>query len=227
MADDAGRIDHGAEAERTLDLQGAMDRQTALLHELDHHAKNNLQVILSLILMQARRSPDDATKRALLAIADRINALSTVQRLLAANGTNRFDLEEFIGDLTGDLLAALPENRVVLVLAVEPVSLDARQAAPLALLLNELVGQALKDLPDGAAPGRLAITAGRPEGSLRIVVEDDGLQDRASATSNDLEFSRQLIEIVARQLQAEVAFSALPHLNRAVVSMPLSQEEQP
>ena len=60
------------------DLQAALDQKVALLHEVDHRVKNNLQVISSLILLKARRIGDPAAQGVLHSLAERIAALSTV-----------------------------------------------------------------------------------------------------------------------------------------------------
>ena len=79
------------------ELQQALDQKTALLHEVEHRVKNNLQLISSLLLMQARRAPDPAVREALQGMLERVNAIATVhRRLFQSDDVERFDVAAFI-----------------------------------------------------------------------------------------------------------------------------------
>jgi PAS domain S-box-containing protein len=210
---------------RTHDLQAALDQRTALLHEVDHRVKNNLQVISSLVLLKARRLKDPSTQRVLHSLAERISALSTVHRLLYPVGdVSRFDLAEFLNDLLDDLATLVPPGQVRVDLDVEPVAVSAAKAAPLALLINELVGNAFKHAYPDRRRGRVLVQVTRPDGDLRIVVEDDGIgMDRTTPTHDG--FGRTLIDMLARQLKAHIDWSDTLPGTRAVITMPLDAEE--
>jgi PAS domain S-box-containing protein len=210
---------------RTRDLQAALDQKTALLHEVDHRVKNNLQVISSLVLLKARRLKDPQAQRALQDVAERISALSAVHRLLYSVGdVSRFDLAEFLSDLTDELATQLPAGQVAVDLKVEPVSVPAAKAAPLALLVNELVGNAFKHAFPDRRRGRVLVEVAKPNGELSILVEDDGIGITALAPGTD-GFGRTLIEMLARQLKARIAWDDARPGTRALVTMPLDVEE--
>src|SRR5215212_419739 len=210
---------------RTQDLHSALDQKTALLHEVDHRVKNNLQVISSLVLLKARRLKDPRAQGALHNVAERISALSTVHRLLYSVGdVSRFDLAEFLGDLTGDLATLLPPGQVAVQLNLQPVAVSAAKAAPLALLVNELVSNAFKHAYPDRRRGRLLVELTKPDGELSIVVEDDGIGMDAVAPSGD-GFGRTLIDMLARQLKARIDWSDAQPGTRAVVTMPIDAEE--
>lgn len=212
-------------ARRTRDLQAALDQKTALLHEVDHRVKNNLQVISSLVLLKARRLRDPATQGVLHNLAERISALSTVHRLLYSVGdVSRFDLAAFLVDLTDDLATLVPKGQVTVDLDVEPVAVSAGKAAPLALLINELVGNAFKHAYPDHRRGRVRIEVTRPDGDLRIVVEDDGIGMDCAPPAGD-GFGKTLIDMLARQLKAHIEWSDTRPGTRAVVTMPLDAEE--
>ncbi len=93
--------------ERTMELESALETQKALLHEVDHRVKNNLQMISSLLMMQSRSIPDEAIRASLTAALARIEALSTVhRRLYQSDDVATFDVADFIRDLVPDLVAA-------------------------------------------------------------------------------------------------------------------------
>ncbi|HEX2135973.1 MAG TPA: PAS domain-containing protein [Microvirga sp.] len=210
---------------RTRDLRAALDQKTALLHEVDHRVKNNLQVISSLVLLKARRLANPEVRKVLHDLAERISALSTVHRLLYPVGdVSRFGLRDFLGDLTSDLATLLPAGQVEVELRVEPVAVAAAKAAPLALLVNELVSNAFKHAYPADRRGRVLVEVTKPDRDLRIVVEDDGVGIAGAAPPGD-GFGKTLIEMLARQLKARVDWGDARPGTRAVVTMPLDAEE--
>jgi len=92
---------------RTAELREALEAKTVLLHEVDHRVKNNLQLISSLITMQARRIGDAETRASLMSMLSRVDALSTVhRRLYQSDDVSTFDVAQFARDLATDLVAA-------------------------------------------------------------------------------------------------------------------------
>jgi two-component sensor histidine kinase len=210
-------------ARRTRALQAALDQKTALLQELDHRVKNNLQVVASLVLLKSRRVKDPQARSVLTNMAERIGALSTAHRLLYADaGATWFDLREFVTDLSRDLMVPLNPADIELSLDLDPVVVAGGKAAPLALLVNELVGNALRHaFPNGR--GRVSVAAKR-DGDLRIVVEDNGVGLASHATSDE-SFGKTLIDMLTRQLKGTMAWEDAAPGTRAVVVIPLANGE--
>lgn len=214
-----------AVARRTLELRQALDKQTVLLHEVDHRVKNTLQVISSLVLLKARRIPDPSAQRALHAMAERITALATMQRLLHSSGdVSRLDLAAFVADLWDDLMSAVEPGRIALRLEVEPTRVLAAKATPIALLVNELATNALRHaFPDGRG-GTVAIAARRLDRTLRLSIEDDGIGLGGQPAPPE-GFGRTLIDMLVRQLRGRLAWEDAQPGTRVVVDMPLDAEE--
>ncbi len=220
------RSDEALEAEvarRTGELQAALEQKSALLQELDHRVKNNLQVVTSLILLKSRRVKDQGARRVLTDMAERIGALSTAHRLLYADGdATWFNLPEFLTDLSRDLMVPLKPDRIELSLDFDPVAVSSAKAAPLALLVNELVGNAIRHaFPNGC--GRVSLMA-KWDGNLRIVVEDDGIGLAGHASSEE-NFGKILIDMLTRQLKAAMAWEDAGPGTRAVLVVPLADHE--
>ena len=211
--------------ERARDLQAALDQKTALLHEVDHRVKNNLQVISSLILLKARRTADPTTRGALNSMAERIGALSAVHRLLYSVGdVSRFDLKDFVADLAEDLAATVEPERIALSVDVASVAVPASKAAPLALLVHELATNAVRHaFPDGRS-GYLSIRARLEDGALRLAVEDNGI-GIAAGTPNPEGFGRTLVEMLVRQMRGSIAWDDLHTGTRAAITIPLDAQE--
>ncbi len=213
--------------ERTADLRFALEQKTALLHEVDHRVKNNLQVISSLMLLKARRTPEGEARDALQAMADRISALSTAHRMLYSEGdVSRFDFKDFTADLIADLAAGLDEDRTRIETKIEALALSAAMAAPLALLIHELTTNALHHAFPEERRGRVAIEARRCEAGMRLVIEDDGI-GMGAASPNPAGFGRTLVEMVVRQLRGTLEWSDAGPGTRIAITIPLTGADAP
>ncbi|MGN6466127.1 MAG: histidine kinase dimerization/phosphoacceptor domain -containing protein [Rhizobiaceae bacterium] len=222
MAADKKRFEKAVQ-ERTKELEAALEAQTTLLHEVDHRVKNNLQMISSLILMQTRAIEDGNLKQSMRAMLERIEALSTVhRRLYQSQDVSRFDVADFARDLVTDLLTASGHANIKADFQLEPVIISAQQAAPVALMMNELVTNALKHaftgMPDGGAEGTLGVRLKQIDGHFDMEVIDDG--PGMPTEPNNGSFGMKLVKSLARQLQAEIEWHDADPGTRVSVSMP-------
>lgn len=215
--------------ERTAELEAALEAQTTLLHEVDHRVKNNLQMISSLIIMQRRTIQDEATRHSLTTMLERIEALSTVhRRLYQSKDVSRFDVSDFAKDLVTDLLTASGRSGIKSKLELEPIVISAEKATPVALMVNELVTNALKHAfkegPDGTTAGRIGIKMSQPDGHFNIEVSDDGVG--MTDASGDASFGMRLIKSLARQLQADIEWRDAGPGTKVVISMPNEPQQK-
>lgn len=209
------------EAEQALEAQAkrALEQKTALLHEIDHRVKNNLQLISSLLLLQSRRAEDEATRAALRRTLERVTAIATVhRRLFQGEAIDRFDFSEFVRDLVGDLTGAADRPELDVRLDLEPVEVGASQAAPLALILSELVTNALRHARPEGGPAHLHVGLERGDRSFEMVVEDDGVGRREAASG----FGLTIAGLLAQQLRANLQIEDASPGVRARVRCPMS-----
>ncbi len=226
MRDTNGALEREV-GERIADLRFALEQKTALLHEVDHRVKNNLQVISSLMLLKARRTPPGEARDALQAMAERIGALSTAHRMLYSEGdAARFDVSAFADDLIADLTAAHEACAARIETEVEPLALPAAMAAPLALMLHELAGNAFRHAFPGGRAGRVRVSARRDGDGMELVVEDDGI-GLSAGDPNPTGFGRMLVEMVVRQLRGTIAWSEAAPGTRVAIRVPLPADAAP
>jgi len=196
---------HQAEEEvarHTAELHAALRAKTVLVHEVDHRVKNNLMTVASIVKLQARLTADKRQRLALMSVLNRIEALSTVQRkLFTSEDVSRFDVADFARELVTDLVTALRRDDITLTLDLLPVFAPAAKASPLSLIVNELIGDAVRrGLEDGG--GNVHVVVKEMNGLLLIRVEDTSAPVEPSSES--AEFSRRLLEASARQLNAKI-----------------------
>ncbi len=204
-------------------LEQAVETKTALLHEVDHRVKNNLQMISALILLQSRTIEDEGTRRSLREMLSRIEALGTVHRRLyqSANVT-RFDVGEFIRDLVTDLVGVGSRERVGVRFDLETIDIAAEHAAPIALIVNEVVTNALKHaFPDGRK-GTLLAELHRVDDQMRVQIRDDGVGQGVTGMSST-SFGTSLVRTLSRQLKASVSWSDNTPGTTVTIDVPISR----
>jgi PAS domain S-box-containing protein len=196
---------HQAEAEvakHTANLRAALDARSLLVHEVDHRVKNNLLTMASIVKMQVRVTKDERQKKTLMSVLNRIEALSTVQRkLFTLDDVSKFDMSEFTRELVTDLVDATGREDIRLSLDLAPLLVPAVKATPLSLIVNELVGDAVRrGLNDGG--GDIHVVVKRLNGHFLIRVEDTS--EPVEPDSESVELGRMLLEASALQLGAEI-----------------------
>lgn len=201
-------------------LQQALETQTALLHEVDHRVKNNLQMVSSLVLLQSRTIPDEAIKSSLMEMLSRIEALGTVhRRLYQSDDVTRFDVGEFVRDLVTDLAGVSARERIKLVFDLQTVTVAAEHAAPMALIVNEIATNALKHaFPDGRA-GTITASVSHRDDRLWIVIADNGVGNDVTGMS-DQSFGTSLVRTLSRQLKAKVSWANNDPGTRVTIEIP-------
>ena len=194
-------------AKRTRELTEALSEKTMLVHEVDHRVKNNLQLVSGLLAMQTREVADPPTRIMLEAMLTRIEALGTVHRqLYQAQNVKRFDVADFARDLVTDLIRGSGRD-VRLHLDLENVEVPVEKAPPVALMMNELVTNALKHgFPDGRS-GRLSVTVAPDGNYIGIKIADDGV-GMPTAVIEKRSFGKRLTGMLARQLNASIVWSS-------------------
>ncbi|MGE0502968.1 MAG: PAS domain-containing protein [Rhizobiaceae bacterium] len=206
--------------DRTRELEAALEAQTVLLHEVDHRVKNNLQMVSSLILMQSRSIPDEGIRRSLRSMLARVEALSTVhRRLYQSDDVRQFDVADFVRDLVPDLVAASGRSDVRAELDLARVDVPAQKAAPVALMVNELVTNALKHGFNGGRAGTISVSVRSKGQEFEIEVRDDGTG--MSPPNGKSSFGTDLVKALARQLQAKVTWEPGEPGTRVMISLPV------
>lgn len=191
----------------------------ALLHEVDHRMKNNLQLIASLILLQSRRAADPAARVALKGALERVAAISAVHRGLSPSDPTVFQVAEFMRDLTRDLAGAVGRDDLQIALELDEVTIPASSAAPFALVFNELLGNALKHGFPAGRPGLTTISLANRGEAYVLTVADDGVGMGDASPG----FGSMIVGLLSQQLHADLQISDAKPGVRATVTIPVSR----
>lgn len=195
---------------RDKDILDALEEKDALLREVHHRVKNNLQIISSLLSMQQRAVTDPGARAALGDTRQRITALAQIYRVLyQSEDIREADADTFLRELVGQLIAgeAVRGPLVTTSIEADPLIIDPDKLAPLALWLVEAVSNAQKHAFAGRG-GELKVRFKVNGDTSVLEVEDDGpgLDDAIAAG-----VGRTLMMAFAKQLRGEARIVPAPN----------------
>jgi len=211
---------HAAE----MELRDSLREKEGLLREIHHRVKNNLQVITSLLRLEAGRSAQPATKVALQDMQGRIRSMALLHETLYRSADfARVDMAEYLRQLASQLHRAqnTRPGDVRLQFDLDPVTLEAEQAIPCGLIVNELLTNSLKHaFPDGLA-GEIRIALHTlADGRVRLEVGDTGAGLPADLDERkQRSLGLQLVSDLVRQLQGTLEMGAPGTGTRFIITL--------
>ncbi|GAB6043901.1 sensor histidine kinase [Endothiovibrio diazotrophicus] len=207
--DELGRLAGSVDA-MVGELSRSLREKEVLLREIHHRVKNNMQVISSLLNMQADGIDDPHTCQALRESRDRVRSMALVhEKLYRTEQFSRLDFAEYLRSLTAAIArssGALAE-RVEIRFELEPVELELDTAVYCGLVTNELITNAFEHAYPGGRAGVLRIALRRAgDGAIELVVADDGcgLPEELAVGESATLGLRLVTNLVERQLGGEL-----------------------
>lgn len=204
------------------DLEQSARNQDMLIREIHHRVKNNLQVVASLLNLQASRIRSHEAREEFRLVRDRVRALATLHRYLySESGLSALDVQSFLEELCSILLSANGMNaqtRIRLQLDIEHVLISPDQAVPITLIVTEVISNALRYAFPGERAGHIVISLHKvvlanPEndGLVELKLGDDGIGIHAGQATESRTrregIGMQLIRGFARQINADMTVS--------------------
>jgi PAS domain S-box-containing protein len=191
-------------------LQAALQAKEVLLKEVYHRIKNNLQVVSSLLDMQADTLEDPHARAAFEDSQRRIQAMALIhESLYRADDLAHVNAADYLQQLSMRLFGGFQPSggRIIFTLELEAVALEMHTAVPCGLILNELFSNAMKHAFPAGRAGSITIGLRRtPEGQVQLTVRDTGvgipesLDVRATPS-----LGWQLVGLLTEQLGGTVA----------------------
>ena len=166
--------------ERTRDLLAALNEKEALIKEIHHRVKNNLQVISSMLNLQARRITDPTMRDVFEESQQRIQTIALVhERLYQSRDLSNISFDDYLKMLVANVMSTqnAAARNVTAITEVDRVTLPIETAIPCGLIVNELVTNSLKHAFPGGRVGTVKVAI-RPIAAgkfLELEVSDDGV----------------------------------------------------
>jgi len=190
-------------------IRASLREKEVMLKEIHHRVKNNLQVIASLVDLQAGGLQDPGLLEMFADIRDRVRSMVLVhEKLYQSESLARVDFADYMSSLLGYLARSHSKlgSQVELKRDLQPVSLSVEKAMPCGLIVNELVSNAYKHAFRGRAAGVVTVALGTvADGRVFLRVGDNGVGlPQGTDWRQSRSLGLRLIQLLSGQLRATV-----------------------
>jgi two-component sensor histidine kinase len=192
------------------------------LREMDHRTRNNFQIVMSLIQLQANRSRAPEAKAALGEAVERLQAIGAVYESLSlsSEGLGHVRLQDQLQEICDRVRDGLLPEQVMLETQLEPILVPHETGACIGIVINELVTNACKHaFPDRS--GRIQVSARRDGQQAIISVSDDGRGIPGSARGRR-GLGTRLVDAFVQRLRGKVEVHSSKAGTTHTIFVPLS-----
>ena len=196
--------------ETNLLLKESIDKQELLLKEIHHRVKNNLQIVMSLLDIQAKNTTKENLTTFIENSRSRIAAMALIhQNLYLFNSSSCISFQEYLEDLTQSIKNCFGKRSVSIVINTKDITLDLNIAIPLGLIINELVCNALKHgFQNSKGNSIITITLSMPDTNQYVLmVSDNGIGMNTFQTKKSKSIGLELVELLVLQIKGTIDIS--------------------
>ena len=195
---------------RQQELSRQVEERDARLRELQHRVKNNLQMIMALIRLEAKNQAGDGTAARFSRLAGRVESLALLYRFLSADDQpGTVDLGVYVSQITSAAMAAQAAEGIRLDLQVDTWQVSIDVATPTGLVINELVTNSLKHAFTGRDQGTISITSLVAQRGCTIIFSDDGIgMDPSRSWPQPGKLSARIVQSLEQNAGATVAVTS-------------------
>jgi two-component system, sensor histidine kinase PdtaS len=158
-------------------LKRSLDEKEALLQEVHHRVKNNMQVISSLLGLQSMYMDDNNVQSVLLESQNRVQSMAMVhEKLYNSENLSSIDMGEYMHEITHYLINnyQLDSKEIKTIILAENAEMNIKTAAPMGLIINELLTNSLKyAFPNGK--GKICLKLSLIDDCYHLIVADNGI----------------------------------------------------
>ncbi|MEG3902949.1 PAS domain S-box protein [Microcoleus sp. B4-D1] len=194
-------------------IQAALREKEVLLKEIHHRVKNNMQVISSLLQLQAQYIEDEATLTLFEESQTRIHSMALIhEQLYQSEHLDRIALSPYVENLVANLYQSFGcgNTSIKFNLKVDPIYLNIETAIPCGLIINELVSNSLKYAFISSLAGEISINFNEINNSqFHLTIQDNGRGFTANFDWENTEtLGLRLVKMLAYQLEASIAIDS-------------------
>ena len=203
-------------------LQAALDRHQILLREVNHRVKNSLQVVSSMLHLQANAVGDQDLSERLNEAASRVNAVGRAyERLAYTADYENIDLIEYLRQIVNDLEPTVAPRKIQFD-APEAIRFAADRAILVGLIVNELVSNAGKYAYPNRAGGLIWVRVQTENEAIAISVRDEGFGlPPGFDPAKSKRLGTRLVTALSRQLGGELTRPVAPTGTNFTLHIPL------
>ncbi len=219
--------DLGDVRSRDRERDDLMREKGVLLQELQHRTANSLQIIASVLMQSARKTPSEELRGHLHDAHNRVLSVAEVQKQLAVTTLGSVALRPYLSRLCASIGASMIYNHDQLEIVVDADEADVapEMSVSVGLVVTELVINALKHAFPGQRRGRIDVAYRRTAMGWTLTVADDGVGMPREPSSGVAGLGTSIVEALAKQLRARIEIGgtvgtkvSLAHVNLRVVA---------
>lgn len=187
-------------------LRDTIQEKHILLQEIHHRVKNNLAVISSFLQMQSFYSDEQSVKKPLLDSHNRVMTMAKIhEKLYNSKSLANIELDDYFEELGAEIQKTLDtESNITIHLNIDKIRLNVTQAVPCALIINELLSNALTHaFKNALGGGEITVSCEQVDNRITFSVKDNGqgITEKVDAPYKSLGY--QIIHTLIRQLDAD------------------------
>jgi len=189
-------------------VEASLREKEILLKEVHHRVKNNMQVISSLLNLQARLIRDEKSREVIRESQNRVMSIALVhEKLYQSKNLAEIDYQDYLKKIAESLLLSygIPPDTIGIRIRAENIIIPINKAIPLSLIVNEMISNSLKYAFPDNRHGTITIDFTKEGDQYTLVVKDDGIGLPAAVTLEDTEtLGLQLISSLVGQVQGTI-----------------------
>lgn len=180
------------------------EAKKAMLQEIHHRVKNNLQVVNSLLRMQSSKMEDEEVLSMFKETQSRVNSMAKLHEKMYESGDlKKINAKDHITKLIEEIVKNYAVGtKVELKLDIAPIFLDSQTMMPLGLIINEMITNSLKYAFKGKNEGLISVELSQKEKSKELIVKDDGVGFNFEGVKKGL--GSKIIHSFVRQLNGSL-----------------------
>lgn len=175
--------------------------KSAVIKEIHHRVKNNLQTIASLLRLQMRRSDSTEIEKVFRESINRITSISIVHEYLAQEGLDSIDFKEIVENISSGIVSSMgkPGQKIDVSLQGESLFLPSDKATSLALIINELIQNCVNHAFRDRQEGQIQINFHQNKQFVHLLVRDDGVGFIYERKSRKGHLGLDIVETLVRE----------------------------
>lgn len=194
------------------EIQSHQKEKEVLLKEIHHRVKNNMQIITSLLNLQAMQISDDYLSKLFRDNIDRICTIAKIhEKLYKSTNLARINIKDYINELVDDLLKSYnKKDNIIVQINVDDIYLGIPEAIPFGLLINEIIINAMKHAFPAGINGEIMIRFKKnADSNNEIIIADNGIGfPKIIDFNNPITLGLELITVLSHQLKGSITLDS-------------------
>ncbi|MBV9575973.1 MAG: response regulator [Gammaproteobacteria bacterium] len=210
-------------------LEASLAEKEVMLKEIHHRVKNNLQVVSSLLNLQAKSIEDTSSKKIFLESSNRIKSMALIHEMLyRSDNLAQIEMQKYLKILGSYLLKIyrIDTSLVKLIIKSDSIALSIEEAIPCGLIINELISNAFKHAFPKGCHGEVNVLMEKQDNHVLLQVSDNGVgYSKTHDFHNSNTLGVQLIHALTIQLGGEIKLNNMQGTTFTLTYPSVSVEE--